>query len=349
MKKLLTHTASTWAPSLLQQQLLSQSECISMTAEGSPSLAETQQWSLPSEPPSGLQLASQLGSPTHTTDADTPLTPLHHTGARLSATSGFGLPDLSTADMETWPSDCPPDVDQLLDWVAESELPLSLSTAETTPSAFSMAGSPSPDCSLPLCSSPSMEGFDRQLSCSWDTDASHLDVQAYFSDIPLRQAESYSDALACSLLPDLEAVDAAVDAAASQQLLLPSTEDMPAQSSGQGTKASGDALDQLMEIACCSLPEAAGSLPEAVGQSSNAAPVLGMDLSLAGHDSSQAGACKEGQGSQKKRCGRPRVYDLDSPVATGAAKGSSTHTQVKGRGAKPKYICSTPEEAIVNR
>ena len=162
-----------------------------------------------------------------------------------------------------------------------------------------------------------MEGFDGQLSCSWDTDASHLEAQAYFPEMHHQQAESYSDALACSLLPGLEAVDEAVneavDEAASQQLLPSSEELMTAQSSGQGSEASGDALDQLMESACCSLPE------QLVGQSPSAVPVFGTSFTLVGCVNGQGGGSEDRQGPQKKRCGRPRVYDLDTPVATGKA------------------------------
>ena len=45
---------------------------------------------------------------------------------------------------------------------------------------------------------------------------------------------------------------------------------------------------------------------------------------------------------------KPQTRHLNLSTS-GAAKGSSMHGHVKGRGANPKYICSTPEEAIVNR
>ena len=104
-----------------------------------------------------------------------------------------------------------------------------------------------------------------------------------------------------------------MDEAASQQLLPSSEELMTAQSSGQGSEASGDALDQLMESACCSLPE------QLVGQSPSAVPVFGTSFTLVGCDNGQGGGSEDRQGPQKKRCGRPRVYDLDTPVATGKA------------------------------
>ena len=35
--------------------------------------------------------------------------------------------------------------------------------------------------------------------------------------------------------------------------------------------------------------------------------------------------------------------------ASGSSQGPGAPAQVKGRGAKPKYICSTPQEAIAKR
>lgn len=311
MKQLSTHAASVHRPKLLEQQLSWQLQCVNPTAEGSPSLAATQQWSLvrgpQSWPQSDSHLGSQLGLPGLTPDTDSPPAALQYPIACPDATSVFGLPSLSTAEVDTWTSDYPPDVDQLLDWAADPELPLSLSKVKNTPSAFSMSGSPGPDYNLQLGSSQSMEGFHRQLSCSWDTQSSGLDAHGYVADMH-PQAESYSDALACSLLPGLEAMD---DAAS--QLLLPSSDQLvTAQSSGHDSQESEDPLDQLLESACC-------LLPQAVGQSPSAVPVLGMGHNPAGPDSSQAGVCEDRQGPQKKRCGRPRVYDLDTPVATGGA------------------------------
>ncbi|DBA80198.1 TPA: hypothetical protein ACH3X2_007660 [Trebouxia sp. C0005] len=80
--------------------------------------------------------------------------------------------------------------------------------------------------------------------------------------------------------------------------------------------------------------------------------------SLSGRDSSpssgsddQTGVPDVKGGSQmKRRCGRPRVYDLDRPVPADAARAAPKSPQkTKGRGAKPKYIYTTAEEAIAKR
>ena len=262
---------------------------------------------------------------------------------------------MSTADVDTWATDySPEDVDQLLDWAADPELQSSLSKSEHKAAAFSVCGSlatgynlqppssqgmqalngklscspnagfslepslsegmqgldstqscsPNTSYGLQLASCQGRQSLDRQLSCSWGTEASHLDAQGCFQDAN-QQAESFTDGLlACALLPGL------VGGAASQPLSASSSL-VTAQCSGHGSDSSGDPLDQLMESACCPVLEEAS-------QWSSPTPALhGRGCGLACHDGKQAVSLEDKQTPQKKRCGRPRVYDLDTPLAAG--------------------------------
>ncbi|KAL0029168.1 hypothetical protein WJX77_012437 [Trebouxia sp. C0004] len=80
--------------------------------------------------------------------------------------------------------------------------------------------------------------------------------------------------------------------------------------------------------------------------------------SLSGTDSSPSSGSDEQVGvpdvkggcQMKRRCGRPRVYDLDRLGPSDAARAALKSPQkTKGRGAKPKYIYNTAEEAIAKR
>lgn len=51
--------------------------------------------------------------------------------------------------------------------------------------------------------------------------------------------------------------------------------------------------------------------------------------------------------ARKRKGGRPRVYDLEQPIVSGVA--AVTTAKPRGRGAKPKYVYDTPEEAIAKR
>ena len=339
VNKLSIHAASACATQLLDQQSSPHSECLGLAPpEGSPSLAEVQQWSLIEGSELGSQLGSQLRSPGKAAEAHAPTPSLQLPRACLDSAPGLGVPVLSTTDVDTWTADCSPeDVDQLLDWAADPELQSSLSKPESNSVAFSMSCSPdgdyslqlassqdmrglgsrlscSPDAgySLELSSSQGMQGLNTQPSCSWDTEAFHLDAQACSHDINHdinQQAESFSDGLSYSLFPSMEAFGET----ASQQLSASNELMSEQQSSGHGSEVCGDPLDQLMESACRSLPEAFGQQSDAV------LPLSGTDCSLACLDGSQAGSFGDGQCPQKKRCGRPRVYDLDTPLATGMA------------------------------
>lgn len=324
-------------------------ECLGSAPEGGPGYTEAQQWSLVET----SHLGSQLGSPGQFTELEALTACMQSPSACLDSPSGFGDPSISTADVDTWATDyAPEDVNQLLDWVGEPELQSCLSKPEQDLGAFSMSATPDTchrplaqgmqalngklscssddgvycveppvsqgmqglesyhSCSLDasyslqLASSDSMQGvFD---SCSWDTDTSHLDTQGCFQDNH-QQADSYPDDLrACTLLPGLEAFSQA----ASQQPPA-SKELMTTQSLNHGSAVSGDPLDQLMESALSSVPEETHQLSDAVSILHGGACGLGC------HDSKQVGSFGEAQGPQKKRCGRPRVYDLDTPLAAG--------------------------------
>lgn len=342
---------SACAVQLLDQQ--TSGECLGLAPQdSSPGFPEAQHWSLVE----GLQ----LGSPGQ---AET-LTPcLQNPRACLDSTSGFG-PSMSTAGVDTWPTDYSPEnVDQLLDWAADPKLQSSLSKSERNTAAFSMCDSLdtgynlqspssqgmqalneklscSPDagfsleppssqdmqglagtqsCSpntsfgLQLASSQGRQSLDRQLSCSWGTEASHLDMQGCFQHTN-QQAEAYSDGLlACALLPGFGAFGGAAS-----QPLSASSELMTVQSLGHASESSGDPLDQLMESACCPV------LEETNQQTSPVSTLHGRGYSLVCHDGKQAGFLEDKQAPQKKRCGRPRVYDLDSPLAAGIAHNALT-------------------------
>ena len=354
LKKLPSHAVSACATQLLDQQMsLHSGEYLGLSSEGtSPGHTEAQHWSLVE--------GSHFNSLGQATEAEAPTASLQPPTACLDPTPSFRDASMSTEDVDTWANGgSQQDVDQLLDWAADP----SLSKPELDSSAFSMCGSPntvynvhlassqgmqalggklscspdagysleppsphgmqgldsshscSPDASysLQLASSQGMQGgLDRQLSCSWDTEASHLDTQCCFQDTN-HHAESYSDGLlACAFLPGLEAFGEA----ACQQLSACS-ELLPAHSSGHASELSGDPLDQLMESACCPAPEETGQ------QSSPVSTLHGRGCSLTYHDGKQAGSCEDRQGPQKKRCGRPRVYDLDTPLVAGIASCSS--------------------------
>ena len=342
VKKLPAHAAHACATQLLDQQV--SGACLGLAPQGSsPGFAEPQHWS--------PVVGSYLGSPGQATAAEAA------TPCLLPPTTGFGGPSMCTSDADPWAGDYSPgDVAQLLDWAAEPKL--QSSPSEHNPAAFSMCGSHDtgynlqlplsqglqaldgiPSCSpsagyslepplrqgmqvldrhqscspnashgLQLASSQGRQGLDRQLSCSWDTEAFHLDVQSCFQDAN-QQAESYSDSLlACALLPDLETFGGAASGPLSA-----SSEMMITQPSGHGSQLSGDPLDQLMECACCSASEETGQQPRPVST------LRGRDCGLTYHGGKQAGLFEDRQGPQKKRCGRPRVYDLDTPLASGTA------------------------------
>lgn len=349
-KKLPTHAVSACATQMLDQQLSPQSgECLGLSPGGaSLGYTEAPHWSLVE--------GSQFNSLGQASEAEAPTASLQPPRARLGSTPGFKDASMSTEDVDTWTNECSQqDVDHLLDWATDP----SLSKPEIDSSAFSMCGSPDTIYNLQLPSSPGMQalggtlscspdagysleppspqgmqgfdsshscspnasyslqlaatqgmqgGLDRQLSCSWDTEASHLDTQCCFQDTN-QHAESYSEGLlACALLPGLEAFGEV----ACQQLSACS-ELLPAHSSGHGSELSGDPLDQLMESACCPAPEETGQ------QSSPASTLHGRGCSLAFHIDQETGSFEDRQGPQKKRCGRPRVYDLDIPVVAGIA------------------------------
>ena len=345
VKNTSAHAASACAPELLDQQI--SGEWLGLAPQGSsPGSTEPQHCR-------GVE-GSQLGLPGQATEAEA-LT-LQHPKTCLDSTSGFGGPSMSTTGIDSWATDySPEDVDQLWDWAAEPKLQLSLSKSEHDPAAFSMCGSLATGYNLPLplsqgmqpldgkvsCSPNALEppscqgmqgldsiqscspktchgrqlasaqgrqGLDRQLSCSWDDEAFHSDVQGCLQD-PSQQTELYSDSLLASpLLPGLEGLGGAAS-----PMLSASSELMIAESSGRGSGLSGDPLDQLMESACCSSHDETGQ------QSSPVSALHGNDCSLTYHNGKQEGSAEDRQGCQKKRCGRPRVYDLDTPIASGIA------------------------------
>ena len=55
--------------------------------------------------------------------------------------------------------------------------------------------------------------------------------------------------------------------------------------------------------------------------------------------------------ARPRKCGRPRVYDTVTPVleaAEAAAAGVPPPVR-RCRGAKPKYVCHTEQEAVAKR
>lgn len=378
VKKLPTHAANACTTQLLSQRMSSHSgECLNSAPEGSPGHTETQQWSSAEGPPMGL--------PGQGTGLEAPTAFMQSPSACVDSSSdphGFGEPCMSTEDVDTWATDYSPEgMDQLLDWVADSELHSCMSMMEHDPGAFSMPATPdtccnplaqgvqalngklscssvdgvyggeppfsqgmpgpasthssSPDASysLQIASSDGMQRvFDRELSCSWDTEPSHLDTQGCFPDNH-HQADSYPDDLhACSLPPGLEAFSPAASQRPSA-----STELMTGQSLGSpcGSDMSGDPLDQLMESALCPMPE------EPCQQSDAVSMLHGGSGSLECRDGKKVGSFGETQGPQKKRCGRPRVYDLDTPLAAGIALRAEVSKNLPGLASHMTLIMLT--------
>lgn len=230
---------------------------------------------------------------------------------------------------DMWAAECPPeDVDQLLDWATNSSLsdPTAESTqlempSELNPRSFESA-------------SHSVQAAARQLSSNLGSSSLLCDdlraqsaSQTCLADLSTQGAEmSYSD------LPAVEAY-AEVCAHPSATFL------------GDDDSLDVDPLELLMQR------EEASHL-ETMTCSADPMPSLSArDSSHSRADVQQAGTHDQTD-TQKKRCGRPRVYDLDRPVDTDAldAAGVAIRPQrTKGRGAKPKYIYNTAEEAVAKR
>ena len=277
----------------------------SLATNADPDLLGNQAWSALQQHPLGSALCSSHA------DAPSPLAQCAFTDALTDAQYPSGCNDLAIrATVDTWASDCPTeDVEQLLNWAVDPAMQSSASETMTDSAHISMPCDFTNDDSLQ--SLDGLQSAGRQLSCSWDTEARDLDAHSCFPDLG-NQADSHPDDLAYSQLPALEAFAEA----ASQQLTAPS-EAMAG--SEQSNELLGDILDQLMHRECSSMPESIGDLSDCV------TPLSRKDSSLTCAHSCQASPhaptthanLEQQNAPPKKRCGRPRVYDLDTPAATG--------------------------------
>lgn len=306
------HPSPDSGASMVQQQHL-QLQAQSLAVNAVPDLLGNQAWSALQQQVLGSAVcSSQADAPSpfaqnSLTDAPTN-GPIH--AQSLNAASGFD--DLaSCATGDAWATDCPTeDVEQLLNWAADPSLQSSASETMTDPADLSMPCVPANNDGLQNLHG--LQAAVEQLSCSWETQATDLGAHSCFPDLG-EEADSYPDDFAYSQLPALEAFAEA----ASQQPTASS--EMVAGVSEQNTELSGNVLDQLMHRECCSMPESIGDLSDAV------TPLSGRDSQLTCAQSYQA--CPDAFGHRansedpnappKKRCGRPRVYDLDTPAATG--------------------------------
>ena len=208
----------------------------------------------------------------------------------------MGLSD----ENDMWAAECPPeDVDQLLDWATNSSL--SDPTAE------------SPQLEMPSELNPrsfesgshSVQTAARQLSSNLGSSSllcedlrAQSAPQTCLADLSTQSAEmSYSD---------LPAVEAYAEACTHPSATFLADDD----------SLDVDPLELLMQR------EEASHLETMTCSADAMLTLSGRDSSHSRADVQQAGTHDQTD-TQKKRCGRPRVYDLDRPVDTG--KTSSWH------------------------
>ena len=300
--KLSRHPAD--ASRLHNQHSLSQAQSGGFHAHSFSILEEEQSWSTP------LQLQSDISLARHACKADAPSSWTQNTqhASFQCATDAANTPLAAGLDSSmlspsaALATDCPPeDLDQLLNWAADPALQSLLPEPATDATDLSMPHELADSYILqhePMGSSI----FCRQLSCSWETQASDLDATDCLPDLS-EQAESYADDLAYAQLP---ALDVFAEAAMPQQLTT-SSELMGAVSGQLSSDLSDDPLDHLLQAGCSSSHGTMHSHPSPVSVS--AAQQCSSSIYA---DSNQ-----DSQTPTKKRCGRPRVYDLDRPLATG--------------------------------
>ncbi|KAA6417634.1 MAG: hypothetical protein FRX49_12426 [Trebouxia sp. A1-2] len=280
----------------------------------------------------------------------------------LSATSHF-LPasPFDTMDMSEdsnmWAAHClPEDVDKLLDWADDSAADSSFSDPSLNSAQLSMSCYELPLHSIDLQSEASPRPASQQaklllvpdLSC--DQSSWSLGTQAA---TPLLYDHPASDALWHQQLASdahqhqqlvsdtVQHQQLASDAIQHQQLASDAPQQQQvASDTHQHQLLVSDPLGLLIqrEQDLCF-----GALPKESLSGRDSSPSSGSD--------DQTGVPDVKGGSQmKRRCGRPRVYDLDRPVPADAARAAPKSPQkTKGRGAKPKYIYTTAEEAIAKR
>ena len=208
----------------------------------------------------------------------------------------MGLSD----ENDMWAAECPPeDVDQLLDWATNSSL--SDPTPEST--QLEMSGELNPGSFE--SGSHSVQTAARQLSSNLGSSSllcedlrAPSESQTCLADLSTQSAEmSYSD---------LPAVEAYAEACAHSSATFLADDDT----------LDVDPLELLMQR------EEASHLETMTCSADPMLTLLGRDSSHSRADVQQAGTHDQTD-TQKKRCGRPRVYDLDRPVDTG--KTSSWH------------------------
>lgn len=201
---------------------------------------------------------------------------------------------------EMWAADCPPeDVDKLLDWAAAPSLsdPNRDSAHLDMPAAFDHSSArPGPQCTLaagghPSCTLGVHHDSSTTMAAAWACPA-----------VARPQHESSSDELCYSQISALEAY-----AEAASQLAAAG----PQRTASAQMGLTSDPLGLLEQT------EAAAPL-DGAGYPSLAMPSLSSrDSSPSSANEAQAGGSAQTDMQKKRRCGRPRVYDLDGPVTVG--------------------------------